>query len=261
MSADDDPMWHTGLHARLDSSFPKRCTNCGRIFHTVEQYFTETLDVGAHDKGLKSFVDDDTSIVVEAFRNCPCGSTLMEMFEDPKDNSPGEIARRKREKELAQSMKVENPMAEAKWSDAWYRGLRPKGTTAFPKKCRSCNRVFNTPEDFFADTAGASPEKSGLKQSFDDHDRVVIEAYRNCPCGSTLMDNFSDRRDASDAGQQRRERFDDMARFLIRSGLDANTAYAELLKVFRGGKSEILARIKPPDYDQVADDKGDQKDE
>ena len=72
---DFDNMWHTGLHARLDSSFPKKCTNCGRIFGTAEQYFTETIGISEQDRGLKSFVDDDTATVVEAFRNCPCGST------------------------------------------------------------------------------------------------------------------------------------------------------------------------------------------
>ena len=55
---DSDNMWHTGLHARLDTSFPKKCTNCGRIFGTAEQYFTETIDISEQDRGLKSFVDD-----------------------------------------------------------------------------------------------------------------------------------------------------------------------------------------------------------
>jgi len=110
---DWDDLWHTGLRARLDSSFPKKCTNCGRVFETVGQYFTETSELNDQDKGLKSFVDDDTTVIVEAFRNCTCGSTLMEMFEDDGDTVSVEIARKKAEEEFAKSMMVENPFAES----------------------------------------------------------------------------------------------------------------------------------------------------
>lgn len=329
MSNEDesDIMWHTGLHARLDTSFPKKCTNCGRTFETAEQYFTETMDISERDKGLKSFVDEDTATVVEAFRNCPCGSTLMEMFDDHRDSSQQEVARKNREKEFAKSMKVQDPLAEnaspegptvvnrsghsekkvfagsrnnspekaasrkrekelprsmrtrnpragkpsraapeellneiesglseldllhaeKKWGDEWYSGLRPRGQSAFPKKCQNCGRVYKTADDFFTETANIKPEETGLRASKDEGDGVVIEAYRNCICGSTLMDNFSDRRDMSPAGLERRERFDQMLKYLVRIGLNADIAYTELLKVARGGESEILAKIKPPE--------------
>ena len=322
-----DDMWRTGLQARLDTAFPKICRNCGRIFETAAQYFTETLDINEQDKGLKPFVDEDTAVIVEAFRNCPCGSTLMEMFESPNDNTPEEIARRKKEGELAKSTKVEvsftanespsgpkivkesghsetkifappqnrspegiargkrkdefarstkmrKPLArnasrtsaadlqkevesglseldllyvEEKWGREWYSGLRPKGESAFPKTCRNCGRVYKTPDDFFTETANIRSEDTGLRACDDEVDGVIIEAYRNCICGSTLMDNFSDRRDMSPAGRKRRERFGQMLDYLIRVGLNADTAYAELLKVAWGGESKILAKIKPPD--------------
>ena len=303
MSGEDeddwDDMWHTGLRAKLDTSFPKKCMTCGRIFETAEQYFTETVDISEQDKGLKTFVDEDTSVVVEAFRNCLCGSTLMEMFEDRRDISPEGVARRVREEEIANSMKVEDPLAESastaspanstvanknrrsekrmpdgperesyedlaagiesglseldllhveeKWGREWYSGLRPRGQSAFPKKCRNCGRVYETPDDFFAETANISPEDTGLRAFTDEDNAVVIEAYRNCICGSTLMDNFSDRRDISPTGSERRDRFDQMLNYLVQIGLNADTAHAELLKVARGGESKILAKIKPPE--------------
>ena len=275
MSNEDewDDMWHTGLQARLDTSFPKRCTTCGRIFETAEEYFTETLDIGEDDKGLKPFVDDDTTVIIEAFRNCPCGSTMMEMFENPEDNTPEEIARRKRERKLAKSKRTPQPPAAkpskasaedlmkslesglsdldllhvvGKWGNEWYRGLRPKGESAFPKKCQNCGRVYETSEDFFSDTANVKVEETGLRACIDTDDSVVIEAFRNCVCGSTLMDNFCDRRDMSPDGQERRDKFVKLQKYLVGKGLSANTAYAELLKVARGGKSKILAKIKPP---------------
>jgi len=109
---DWDQMWHTGLRARLDTSFPKKCMTCGRIFETAEQYFTETSDISEQDRGLKPFVDDDTSVIIEAFRNCPCGSTLMETFEESGENLAEVIAKRKREEEFAKSMLVEKPFDE-----------------------------------------------------------------------------------------------------------------------------------------------------
>ena len=61
------------------------------------------------------------------------------------------------------------------------------------------------------------------------------------------MDNFSNRRDTSAAGLQRREKFDNGVKYLVSIGIDADVAYEELLKVVRGEKSEVLARIKPPE--------------
>ena len=66
MRDEDDPdnMWHTGLNPRLDSSFPKKCANCGRIFGSAEQYFTENMDIREKVWGLESLPDDDTWTVV-----------------------------------------------------------------------------------------------------------------------------------------------------------------------------------------------------
>lgn len=294
-------MWHTGLRARLDTSFPKKCTTCGRIFETAEQFFTETSDINDQDKGLKPFVDDDTTVIIEAFRNCPCGSTLMEMFEDSEDTVSEQIAQKKREDEISKSMKVENPFddsaslanslalsdaefaestktgdaaaavargtspgdletginsgfseldllyVEERWGSEWYRGLRPRGESAFPKECPNCGRIYDTPDDFFSETGNIKLDETGLRAYTDEVDGVVIEAFRNCVCGSTLMDNFSDRRDMSPAGRERRDKFEQMLNYLVGIGLNADTAYAELRKVTRGGESKILAKIKPPE--------------
>ena len=63
------------------------------------------------------------------------------------------------------------------------------------------------------------------------------------------MENFSNRRDMSPAGRESRERFDQMLKYLVGIGLNADTAFTELLKVARGGESNILAKIKPPEQD------------
>jgi hypothetical protein len=73
-----------------------------------------------------------------------------------------------------------------------------------------------------------------LKQSFDDNNNAIVEAYRNCPCGSTLMDFFSDRRDVSDAGQHRRQLFDKLLPHLQEKGMEKAAARDYLLRILRG---------------------------
>lgn len=265
MSDDDDNgiLWHTGLFARLDSSFPKKCMNCGRVFENSEQYFTETEDINDRDRGIKPYVDDGTATIVEAFRNCPCGSTLMETFDDHREESNANIARDNKPSAPApstgsshlDSALEENLGAEftdlfadepGPWGDAWYLGLRPNAGEAFPKKCRNCGRVYETPDEFFRETGGTHDDRTGLKEFADDDAGTCVEAYRNCSCGSTLMDVFSNRRDTSPAGQVRREKFDELLTFLIKAGLDPESARTELLKIARGRKSAVLSQIRPP---------------
>jgi hypothetical protein len=76
-----DPAYK-GLHAVDRESFPKRCANCGRVFPTVEAFVRETSPAGIGGRGFKRSVDDAGAVIVELFRNCPCGSTLMDSFSD-----------------------------------------------------------------------------------------------------------------------------------------------------------------------------------
>ena len=106
MSNDEYPEeeWHTGLRALDSASFPKKCGNCGRVFETALQYFRETADVN-NETGLKRLVAEDTTVIVEAFRNCPCGSTLLDNFTDRRDDSPAGDARRTGVEQMKQSMR------------------------------------------------------------------------------------------------------------------------------------------------------------
>ena len=64
-----------GLNSLVESAFPKKCETCGRMFETADQFLKETQDIRESVTGLKQSRDDDGAIIVEAFRNCPCGST------------------------------------------------------------------------------------------------------------------------------------------------------------------------------------------
>jgi hypothetical protein len=128
----------------------------------------------------------------------------------------------------------------------FFAGLNALAETAFPKRCATCGRVFETAEQFLSETNKIKDTISGLKSSEDIEGGQIVELFRNCPCGSTLMESFSDRRDVSEQGRNRRKRFDELMRYLVFHGFEKTVARSELLKVLRGEKSEVLANILPP---------------
>ena len=128
----------------------------------------------------------------------------------------------------------------------FFKDLKALAESAFPKRCANCGRVYETAEQFIAETENINPERTGLKSSVDDDGTPIVEAFRNCVCGSTLMDFFSDRRDVSDKGLARRKKFGEMLDYLVTQGLEFEIARAELIKVLRGENSEVLKKFRPP---------------
>jgi hypothetical protein len=128
--------------------------------------------------------------------------------------------------------------------EAPFANLRTLVESTFPKRCKNCGRIYATAEEFAAATSALSPERSGLKQTHDEDGKPIVELFRNCLCGSTLMEDFHSRRDLSTAGAQRRQRFDELLRLLQERGIDGKVARRELLKFMRGEKNELIALIK-----------------
>ena len=126
------------------------------------------------------------------------------------------------------------------------RGLEALVATTFPKRCRCCNRSFVDVADYVMQTEAMPGGARSIKQSLDDDGKVIIDLFRNCPCGSTLMDSFNNRRDTTAQGEARRQRFDELMSYLIDHGLAARTARLELIKFMNGETSEILSAIGPP---------------
>lgn len=131
-------------------------------------------------------------------------------------------------------------------------GLRELAESAFPKRCPTCGRTFESAAEFVAQTQPVRASHSGVKAAQDDNGVALLEIYRNCPCGSTLMDFFSERRDVSDKGLQRRQRFGELFDYLVANGMDKAIARTELLKVMRGEPSEVLKNIAPPSQRKTA---------
>lgn len=120
-----------------------------------------------------------------------------------------------------------------------FAGLQELGAGAFPKICPNCGRTYENLAQFLELTVPAGGH-SGLKSALDDDDKPVVELFRNCVCGSTLMDFCRSRRDESADGQRRRATFNRMLRVLGRRGVALNIAHEELLKLIRGERSELI---------------------
>ncbi|MCP4745094.1 MAG: oxidoreductase [Desulfobacteraceae bacterium] len=120
-----------------------------------------------------------------------------------------------------------------------FRDLKALSESAFPKRCAVCGAVYDSVKDYILKTEDVAG-KSGLKSSLDDEDNDIVELFRNCSCGSTLMDCFSNRRDASSRGQKQRELFGSLMEKLHQKGLPLRQARLELLKLLHGEQSSVL---------------------
>lgn len=123
--------------------------------------------------------------------------------------------------------------------DAWFAGLKALSHDDFPKCCRNCGRVFASEGDYFQQTRAIRPEITGLKAVVDE-EGLLVEVYRNCVCGSTLLVNCMSRRDDSATGFRRRQLFDQLLGDLVQHGVDPAQARIELLRVVAGERSEVL---------------------
>lgn len=123
------------------------------------------------------------------------------------------------------------------------QGLTALLESAFPKKCSVCGREYLTPEQFLRETQDIPHVKSGLKEAVEDDGTAIVEVFRNCVCGSTLMDEFNNRRDTSERGRKRRKKFDHVLQQLVSKGLSIEVARTELIKLMHGHESTIVNEV------------------
>jgi hypothetical protein len=144
--------------------------------------------------------------------------------------------------DLGQEPAVSQPISTD--DETLFANLQALVESTFPKRCRNCGRSYATAAEFTAATSALSPDRSGLKQTYDEDGKPIVELFRNCVCGSTLMDGFHNRRDSSPAGCKRRQRFDELLRLIQARGIDSAVGRRELLKLMRGQKSELIGLIR-----------------
>lgn len=140
-------------------------------------------------------------------------------------------------------------MAESNFDDL-YSDLKSMAETTFPKRCSTCDKVYNNVQEYINDTESLRPGVSGFEESCDDEDQPILGLYRNCSCGSTLLNFFGDRRDLSEAGIKRREKFGILLEKLKAKGIEENVARTELLKLLRGEASELIGNPRKQKKDK-----------
>ncbi|MCW8879694.1 MAG: hypothetical protein OQK51_21760 [Kangiellaceae bacterium] len=123
--------------------------------------------------------------------------------------------------------------------DALFNDLVALEQSSFPKKCVTCGAIYKNIEDFTSRTVEVQG-RSGLKISEDDDGETILELFRNCECGSTLLDFFENRRDTSEQGLRRRKAFDTVLNDLVEKGLTVEVARKELKYYMRHKRSPIL---------------------
>jgi ribosomal protein S27AE len=91
-------IFYNDLQELIDTTFPKSCPKCGKVYDTKLAFLSETIPVKDHmledRSGLFHMHTDPESTSVGLFRNCSCGTTLMADFRDRRDNSEGGRMRR-----------------------------------------------------------------------------------------------------------------------------------------------------------------------
>ncbi len=92
--------FYRDLRELVDTTFPKTCTKCGKVYLTKDEFLTATIpvkDITLEDRsGLFSLEGGPIETAVGLFRNCTCGTTLMADFRDRRDNSDNGQVRRLR---------------------------------------------------------------------------------------------------------------------------------------------------------------------
>ncbi|MCJ8167860.1 hypothetical protein [Atopomonas sediminilitoris] len=123
-----------------------------------------------------------------------------------------------------------------------FEGLKALTADTFPKTCACCGAVFADQAQYIAGTVPIDPAKTGFKALYDDDDQASVGWFRNCKCGSTLLTYHLDRRDVSERGLRRRERFAELQQRLSVLGWGADEAREALLGVVLRG--EVNPRLR-----------------
>jgi hypothetical protein len=112
----------------------------------------------------------------------------------------------------------------------------------FPKVCGSCSREYPDLKSFMKDTEPVA-SSTGLAEFPAEEGSNSVGVFRNCQCGSTMLIACSDRRDMSEAGEERRRNFDNVLGWLENLGVEKAQGRKELRKFIHGERSELLERL------------------
>lgn len=113
-----------------------------------------------------------------------------------------------------------------------YEGLQVTSGDLFPLVCPRCQRRFRDLPDYIARTTPVFCS-SGLVQRSQPGDGTFVLLVRTCLCGSSLALRCKDRRNQTEDGQHRRNRFDLLMALLREAGVSPNEAQAEVRRLLQ----------------------------
>lgn len=129
-------------------------------------------------------------------------------------------------------------------TDEYFQGLSALFESSFPKKCSVCGKVYKNSDQFLSETQNMPNGRSSLKEAIEDNGTAIVEVFRNCACGSTLMDEFNSRRDNSSRGKKRRQQFDKLLKILQQQGIATEISRREIINFINGQHSDIIDSIQ-----------------
>lgn len=101
----------------------------------------------------------------------------------------------------------------------------------FPKKCNTCEKIFNNREEYIKGTQKVSTPTSPGGSVL--NNQGVLE-FRNCKCGSTLLILLGNRRDESEFGVKRRQIFSECVEKIVSEKIaDEERAQVIVRELFR----------------------------
>ncbi|MCB1614958.1 MAG: hypothetical protein KDI30_02985 [Pseudomonadales bacterium] len=104
---------------------------------------------------------------------------------------------------------------------------------AFPKVCPTCHKVYSNELEFFTETVALENTDREIKavEGLEENQEPpeFIEVYRNCACGTTLMEWFHSRRNFSEKGIKQRLLFTLLQEGLISKGYSVDDARGLIL--------------------------------
>jgi hypothetical protein len=114
-----------------------------------------------------------------------------------------------------------------------FEDLKSKFYNEFPKTCASCDRVYDTLDDFINRTRPIA-QGSGVLDAINHPQRKIFDLWRDCICGSTMMMVCDERRDLSEKGIKIRESIGGILNDLMARGLNYEEAKSKILSLIYG---------------------------
>ena len=116
-----------------------------------------------------------------------------------------------------------------------YEGLSVRSADVFPLVCTRCQRRFTEINDFISRTTPIF-QSSGLMEREEPAGTFVL-LLRNCLCGTSLALRCHDRRNQSENGRGRRNRYDALVNLLVEVGYDSDKASLESRRLLHQPKA------------------------